>query len=167
MEQILAAAPVPGSPVPRGGGGGGGAGGGNPCCPACGEPASGLLTTFGWGSEWHCAACDVLWLPGSSPPPGPVPGPVYRRLMSERDAWMRRAREAEREIAGEEQAAAAAAAHPGSTPDPPEEGEAAAADCEGNRCEPVRLPGGWWCRGCNKSLRLVRLSHPSGREEEK
>ena len=153
MEQILAAPPVPESPVPRGGGGGGGGGGGagagNPCCPACGEPASGLLTTFGWGSEWHCAACDVLWLPGSSPPPGPVPGPVYRRLMAERDAWMRRAREAEREMAGEERAAAAAA------------------DCEGNRCEPVRLPGGWWCRGCNKSLRLMRLSHPPGREEEK
>ena len=31
-------------------------------------------------------------------------------------------------------------------------------------CFPVRLPGGWWCRACDKPLRLVRPLYQSDRD---
>ena len=37
--------------------------------------------------------------------------------------------------------------------------------CEDSEyCFPVRLPGGWWCRACDKPLRLVRPLYQSDRE---
>ena len=37
--------------------------------------------------------------------------------------------------------------------------------CEDNRCDPCRLPGGWWCRACDKPLRLVRPLYRPDRED--
>ena len=92
---------------------------------------------------------------------------AYTRLRGDRDAWMRRARMAERAAAEQawgrrDWAAEAMAEHQGRTAGPLDEAQPEV--CEENRCDPCRLPGGWWCRGCDKPLRLVRPLYRPDRE---
>ena len=54
--------------------------------------------------------------------------------------------------------------HQGRTADGPLD-EAVPEVCEENKCKPVRLPGGWWCQGCDKPLRLVRPLYRPDRED--
>ena len=64
-------------------------------------------------------------------------GRSFKRLRSDRDTWMERARRAERA-------------------ERPLDGTAE--DCDQDEyCFPVRQPGtGWWCKACDKPLRIVR-----------
>ena len=59
-------------------------------------------------------------------------------------------------------AAEAVAEHQGRTAGSLEEAQPEV--CEDKVCDPCRLPGGWWCRGCDKPLRLVRPLYRPDRE---
>ena len=165
-------------------------------CPRCSHKASGILVVFQEGSEWWCGNCVNSWSTDAAKAEADLAARRAEQAEEWEAIEMERMKEeAHRQLAEDQETAEErevwAQCSPADGPGSPDEaaarkgwgrrdwaaeavaehhggplGEAEPEVCEDNRCDPCRLPGGWWCRGCDKPLRLVRPLYRPDREED-